>query len=255
MIKGKLPIVSETNDSYYTENDDTQLKAFCSPLPKNRFGNSSKKQMPRRSNLGLQNFNPNIDASPIGDRYIPKRRGQDGNIVMYEINHDDSPPMVINREDFDNSWEYEEHKAAYTQKMKYEGVLRETFFGQQSPSKDFEQDCLEANLFISPQKADSKCERRPQKNKLLKFKKSRSNKENNQRHINNTLKLNEFRLQNLGTKNVEKVTKIYADRVLDAPNMVDDFYLNLLDWSDSNVLGIALGQNAYLMDVSSKQIE
>jgi cell division cycle protein 20 (cofactor of APC complex) len=56
-------------------------------------------------------------------------------------------------------------------------------------------------------------------------------------------------------KNVEKVTKIYADRVLDAPNMVDDFYLNLLDWSDSNVLAIALGQNAYLMDVSSKKID
>jgi cell division cycle protein 20 (cofactor of APC complex) len=174
---------------------------------------------------------------------------------MYEINHEDSPPMAINREDFENSWEYEEQKAAYTQKMKYEGILRETFFGQQSPSKDFEQDYVEANLFISPQKSGSKCEQRPYKKKLLKFKKSRSNKENQQRHINNTLKLNEFRLQNLGVKNVEKVTKIYADRVLDAPNMVDDFYLNLLDWSDSNVLAIALGQNAYLMDVSSKKID
>jgi cell division cycle protein 20 (cofactor of APC complex) len=50
------------------------------------------------------------------------------------------------------------------------------------------------------------------------------------------------------------VTKIQAERVLDAPNMIDDFYLNLLDWSQTNVLAIALRDVAYLMDVSTKNI-
>ena len=121
-------------------------------MPKNRYEPSGSKQRPRRSTLGLSNFNPNVDDSPIGDRYIPKRREHDSNIAVYEINHDDSPPMVINRNDFDNSWEYEECKVAYNQKLEYEYVLREAFFGQQSPSKDYEDNCVQANFILSPNK-------------------------------------------------------------------------------------------------------
>lgn len=35
-------------------------------------------------------------------------------------------------------------------------------------------------------------------------------------------------------------------RVLDAPDLVDDFYLNLVDWSSTNVLGVGLGSCVYL---------
>ena len=35
------------------------------------------------------------------------------------------------------------------------------------------------------------------------------------------------------------------ERVLDAPGMVDDFYLNILSWSALNVLGVALGESCY----------
>jgi cell division cycle 20-like protein 1, cofactor of APC complex len=35
-------------------------------------------------------------------------------------------------------------------------------------------------------------------------------------------------------------------RVLDAPELADDFYLNLVDWSSTNVLGVALGSSVYL---------
>lgn len=37
---------------------------------------------------------------------------------------------------------------------------------------------------------------------------------------------------------------------MDAPDVVDDFYLNLLDWSSSNVIAVALGNNVYLWDAS-----
>ena len=36
------------------------------------------------------------------------------------------------------------------------------------------------------------------------------------------------------------------ERVLDAPGMVDDFYLNLLAWSALNTVGVALGESIYL---------
>jgi cell division cycle protein 20 (cofactor of APC complex) len=41
-----------------------------------------------------------------------------------------------------------------------------------------------------------------------------------------------------------------SERTLDAPDLVDDFYLNLLDWGSSNVLAIALGSTVYLWDAS-----
>ncbi|KAG0475290.1 hypothetical protein HPP92_014976 [Vanilla planifolia] len=41
-----------------------------------------------------------------------------------------------------------------------------------------------------------------------------------------------------------------ADRTLDAPDLVDDFYLNLLDWGSRNVLSIALGNTVYLWNAS-----
>ncbi|KAK4375749.1 hypothetical protein RND71_006426 [Anisodus tanguticus] len=41
-----------------------------------------------------------------------------------------------------------------------------------------------------------------------------------------------------------------SEKTLDAPDLVDDYYLNLLDWGSSNVLSIALGSNVYLWDAS-----
>jgi len=37
---------------------------------------------------------------------------------------------------------------------------------------------------------------------------------------------------------------------LDAPFILDDFYLNLLDWSSRNVVGIAIENSVYLWNVS-----
>ncbi|GLJ49889.1 hypothetical protein SUGI_1060350 [Cryptomeria japonica] len=41
-----------------------------------------------------------------------------------------------------------------------------------------------------------------------------------------------------------------SERTLDAPDLVDDYYLNLLDWSISNVLSIALTNTVYLWDAT-----
>ncbi|XP_071709880.1 cell division cycle 20.2, cofactor of APC complex-like [Rutidosis leptorrhynchoides] len=41
-----------------------------------------------------------------------------------------------------------------------------------------------------------------------------------------------------------------SERTLDAPDIVDDFYLNLLDWGSKNVLAIALGNTVYLWDAT-----
>ncbi|VFQ94000.1 unnamed protein product [Cuscuta campestris] len=41
-----------------------------------------------------------------------------------------------------------------------------------------------------------------------------------------------------------------SEGTLDAPDILDDYYLNLLDWGSINVLSIALGSTVYLWDAS-----
>ena len=42
-------------------------------------------------------------------------------------------------------------------------------------------------------------------------------------------------------------------RVLDAPQLLDNYYLNLLDWSAFNVVAVALGSKVYLYNTASGQ--
>ena len=44
------------------------------------------------------------------------------------------------------------------------------------------------------------------------------------------------------------------ERILDAPELLDDFYLNLLDWSAGNTLAVALGPTAYLWNAADGSI-
>jgi len=44
-------------------------------------------------------------------------------------------------------------------------------------------------------------------------------------------------------------------RILDAPELLDDYYLNLMSWGSSNVLAVALAQTVYLWDASTGNIK
>jgi cell division cycle 20, cofactor of APC complex len=44
-------------------------------------------------------------------------------------------------------------------------------------------------------------------------------------------------------------------RTLDAPDLVNDYYLNLISWSAANVLAVALGQAVYLWNASTGAIQ
>lgn len=44
------------------------------------------------------------------------------------------------------------------------------------------------------------------------------------------------------------------ERVLDAPNIVDDYYLNLLDWSCNNQVAIGLGQSVYVWSADTGNV-
>ena len=51
----------------------------------------------------------------------------------------------------------------------------------------------------------------------------------------------------------EKISKA-PFKVLDAPALKDDFYLNLIDWSSQNILAVGLGSCIYLWNASSSKV-
>ena len=44
-------------------------------------------------------------------------------------------------------------------------------------------------------------------------------------------------------------------KVLDAPLLQDDFYLNLVDWSSNNVLAVGLNGAVYIWSASNQQVK
>jgi hypothetical protein len=63
-----------------------------------------------------------------------------------------------------------------------------------------------------------------------------------------------FSLEMLGA--FEKCRKINKEpfKVLDAPYLQDDFYLNVIDWSERNMLGVGLGNSVYTWDFHSNNV-
>lgn len=55
------------------------------------------------------------------------------------------------------------------------------------------------------------------------------------------------------TKQVRKIPKM-PFKVLDAPSLQDDFYLNLVDWSASNVLAVGLGRAVYIWSACTSRV-
>ena len=43
-------------------------------------------------------------------------------------------------------------------------------------------------------------------------------------------------------------------KVLDAPMLQDDFYLNVLDWSNRNILGVGLGNSVYTLNFLNNKV-
>ncbi|KAJ1476121.1 WD40-repeat-containing domain protein, partial [Baffinella frigidus] len=43
--------------------------------------------------------------------------------------------------------------------------------------------------------------------------------------------------------------------ILDLPEIMDDYYINILDWSSTNILAVALWQTVYLFNAATGSIE
>ncbi|CAD7088667.1 unnamed protein product [Hermetia illucens] len=57
------------------------------------------------------------------------------------------------------------------------------------------------------------------------------------------------------TKSGARYIPTTSDRILDAPDIINDYYLNLMDWSADNIVTVALGNSVYLWNAGTGNIE
>ena len=77
----------------------------------------------------------------------------------------------------------------------------------------------------------------------MSFGKKNSDKLQAKSQKNNTTKA--VGKENIAEKKVRKINK-KPYKILEAPNLQDDFYLNLVDWSENNQIAVALDTSLYL---------
>ena len=53
---------------------------------------------------------------------------------------------------------------------------------------------------------------------------------------------------------IRRGLKTYPLQVLETPRLVDDYYLNLISWSENNILAVALGDCVWLYDYCTKNV-
>ena len=66
---------------------------------------------------------------------------------------------------------------------------------------------------------------------------------------------NHSKSSNNGSKPIQRHISNTPYKILDAPELMDDYYLNLISWSPSNNLAIALGQQVYIWNAESGDIQ
>ena len=96
--------------------------------------------------------------------------------------------------------------------------------------------------------------------KVLKYKKSKENKETFEYNFNNNLINCEQMfinspLSQSGEQSKPRKIAPNPYRILDAPGLQDDFYLNLVDWSAQNNLAVALESSVYVWNATTSTVQ
>lgn len=179
---------------------------------------AQEQQTPKKkNNSNSNNTSPRTKTPSAGDRFIPSRGGMDYESVRFALSNENT-----------------------------------------SNSKDKKRN-QEAALLTSPSKEEYKRELadslagESRSSKVLAFKnKAPAPREGYQ---------NEMKVLYTANKAASTVVKKpnrnipqAPERILDAPDLVDDYYLNLLDWSCGNQLAVALGQSVYIWDATSGSV-
>ncbi|NWI87272.1 FZR1 protein, partial [Pitta sordida] len=183
---------------------------------------------------------PMSSPSKHGDRFIPSRAGANWSINFHRINENEKSPSQ-NRKAKDATSDNGKDGLAYSALLKNE-LLGAGIEKVQDPQTE--------DRRLQPST--------PEKKSLFTYSLStkRSSPDDGNEVSPYSLSPVSNKSQKLlrsPRKPTRKISKI-PFKVLDAPELQDDFYLNLVDWSSTNILSVGLGTCVYLWSACTSQV-
>ncbi|KAJ8788453.1 hypothetical protein J1605_022511 [Eschrichtius robustus] len=183
---------------------------------------------------------PVSSPSKHGDRFIPSRAGANWSVNFHRINENEKSPSQ-NRKAKDATSDNGKDGLAYSALLKNE-LLGAGIEKVQDPQTE--------DRRLQP----STPERKGLFTYSLSAKRSSPDDGNDVSPYSLSPVSNKSqKLLRSPRKPTRKISKI-PFKVLDAPELQDDFYLNLVDWSSLNVLSVGLGTCVYLWSACTSQV-
>ena len=219
----KIEIIKDTKESKHPQTSFTSYKKitkkFYSPSP----------------NL--------IKSEKLSDRFIPLNKGIN---LMEKFN------LTTKFEEVDENKTYNDiNKEESDNKSLYEEMLKNNFLNEYNSTS------LISKIKPSNQ-SNGEIPLSYNKTKLFSWKKEKNKKnENFFYNIINAQKENENILNNnnLDFSLTQRKINIKPYKELPAPNLIDDFYLNLLDWSSKNQIAVGCSSSVILWNNNKTQSE
>ncbi|KAI5095264.1 fizzy-related protein-like [Silurus meridionalis] len=185
---------------------------------------------------------PMSSPSKHGDRFIPSRAGANWSINFHRINENEKSPSQ-NKKTKDAT--ADTGKAA--DGLAYSALLKNELLGA---GIEKVQDPQTEDRRLQP----STPEKRSLFSYTLSAKRATPDDGNNVSPYSlSPVSSKSQKLLRSPRKPTRKISKI-PFKVLDAPELQDDFYLNLVDWSSLNVLSVGLGTCVYLWSACTSQV-
>ncbi|XP_077239614.1 B-type cell cycle switch protein ccs52A-like [Tasmannia lanceolata] len=217
--------------------DDSPIPSMENQIISSQRPSSSQLNLPptmSRPNLSLNTPSHPSPSTIYSDRFIPSRSGS--NFALFDISPSSNPSSSDSREDTSNA---------------YSTLLKTVLFGPDSrvfsPNKS---NGFWPGYDVMSSPSSSSSSSTPSRN-IFRYK-------TEIRRLLNSLSPVSFDWDLPGVihsppKTPRKVPRS-PYKVLDAPALQDDFYLNLVDWSSHNVLAVGLGNCVYLWNACSSKV-
>jgi len=175
---------------------------------------------------------PKSKDAQMCDRFIPNRLTSNLNHLFLE---EDPKEVLRNKaQNTDNSRDDQNSQI-------YSNLLQAHILGQSSLNDNISS--LKAGI-ATPQYNNKK---------IFSFKSEKKNIENTYSNLYSPIQLGTETMMMSPLKTNRKIAKM-PYKVLDAPNLMDDFYLNLLDWSSTNVIAVGLENSVYVWSACNSKV-
>ena len=187
-----------------------------------RISNSNSQS--QNLNLNIYKYytpSPNTCKQRLSDRFIPMNKGTNL-LEKFELAQKWENKPEINKLNSNNNNITESNNS-----NNYSTLLENNFFGQENMNKTN----LNTNI----------------KTKIFEYK-------TDQKKKSNCVKLNYLFEGCSESLNYERKINTKPYKILDAPGLIDDFYLNLVDWSSRNDIAVGLNNTAYLWCTNKTQV-